>query len=244
MLTHRMNFALLGICTAALLGGCKIKSVDTSTDPETTYDVGTGGSGGAGGGTTTTTATGTGGSSTTTTGTGGASTSTTTTGTGGQTGCLGAGDPNGNKKATCDGSHVPIEAASDACGANVDEAPPGKGVCALGYDIYTLGAAQALQDCLATIGVEPVNACDESKVVACTTAMYDGACDNAISDGTCDDMKAACDTDPFSSVGCKEDLRPLNAGALEGFIDCFNSLPNDPCQTAYDLCMDDLLTVQ
>jgi hypothetical protein len=240
MLTHKMNFVLLGICGAALLGGCKIKSVDSGPDPETQYQEGEVGGGGTGGTATTTSNGGAGGASTTASSTGTGGTTTTTTGPS----CLGAGDPNGNTKATCDGSHVPIEAASDSCGPNVDEVAPGKGICALGYDIYTLGAAQALEDCLATIGVEPVNACDESKVAACTTAIYEDACDNAVASDTCDNIKTTCDVDPFSSENCKVDLRPLSTAGLESFIDCFNALPNDPCQSAYDSCMDELLTVQ
>jgi hypothetical protein len=240
-----MNLVVLGICAAALAGGCKIKSVDSGPDPETTYEEGEVGGGGTGGTATTSSSTGTGGAATSTTststgGTGGTATSTTTTTTGA---CFGAGDPNGWTKASCNGSNVPIEAASNNCGPNLDEVPPGKGVCALGHDLYKLGAAQALEDCLATIGVEPVNACDESKVAACTQAMYDGACDDPATDGWCDDVKTACGADPFGSVGCKDDLRPLNSGALEQFVDCFNALPNDACQTAYDTCMDDLLSM-
>lgn len=244
MLTNRMNLVVLGICAAAFAGGCKIKSVDTSTDPETTYQEGEVGGGGTGGTATTSTSTGTGGTATTTTSTNTGGTTTTTTTTTTTSTCFGEGDPNGWTKASCNGSNVPIEAAADNCGPNVDEVPPGKGICALGYDLYKLGAAQALEDCLATIGVEPANACDESKVAACTQAMYEGACDDPASDEVCDNMKTACAADPFGSVGCKDDLRPLNSAALEQFVDCFNAKPNDPCQTAYDTCMDDLLTVE
>jgi hypothetical protein len=224
-------FGLGSLLTIGMLGGCIIT---TAT-----------GSGGSGGGT----SSGQGGEPT---GTGGENVGGSTTGTGG----MGTGGSGGNGGADCvgvEGPHTVVDCdnmnitpkthgggAAVACGDNLDQEPPGYLVCVHAFTIFTTGAASDLQDCLALIGVE--DQCTDSKWQACIDAMYADVCASQDIANACADIANACGADPFDTTQCANDLNPFSNKGLTLFQDCFNGLPNEPCQSAYDTCVTEVLT--
>jgi hypothetical protein len=109
-----------------------------------------------------------------------------------------------------------------------------------GFSIFTVGAASDLEDCLALIGVQ--DECTDEKWQACITAMYGDACVSPEIASACGDIATTCGKDPFDTAKCSGDLNPFSNEGLKLFQDCFNGLPNDTCQVAYDTCIDQVLT--
>ncbi|MEO7330572.1 MAG: hypothetical protein ABI193_18500 [Minicystis sp.] len=221
-------FGLGAVLAASALGGCIIKTEPT----------GAGGSSSTAS-TTATTATGQGGEPT---GTGGTST-VATTGTGGTAGgdCVGIEGP--HTVADCETMNItpaPNGAASSSCGDTLDQDPPGYLVCVHAFSIFTSGAASDLQDCLALIGVQ--DECTDEKWQACIDAMYKDACQSQDIVDACAGIANACGADPLDTTRCAEDLNPFSNQGLQSFQDCFNGLPNDTCQDAYDACITEVLT--
>lgn len=237
-------FALLALLVpaAAIANGCTVKEVDTNNHVDTGSGVTTGGTGGDGQGT---------GGASATTGTGGqgGGTTTATTGAGGGSGCVGPTGAGTPTKADC--SNLGLELFPSTCGDTSDQPPPGKGVCATGFDIYTQGAAEDLETCLGGIAANQPDVCDVNKVADCVTKMYDDACANAQADAYCDALKANCDAasppSAFDVAQCKSDLKPFNDSVLGengSFAACWNQHLNDACQDAYDACFAEATTIQ
>ena len=131
-----------GLIATTLLAGCIIVGTGESS--------GSNHSGGVGGGVDTTSGSGVGGEFEESSSVG---TTTTTTTTSGGMACIGI-DGTG-LVSDCDKLNIaPMKGASSTCGPKLDEPPPGYGICKHAFDIYTRGAATALKDCLARIGVQ------------------------------------------------------------------------------------------
>jgi hypothetical protein len=226
----RKNYVLLGtqaFIAIGLLSGCVITSSPT-------------GSGGSSGETTGTTATsgglgGSGGASATTATTG----TTTTSGTGG-TGCVG--ESGSAVIADCEKLNIaPASGASSSCGPNLNEPPPGYGLCKRGFEIFNAGATTSLVACLATIGVQ--DECKTDPLQTCVDKTYADECVIASIGTTCDGIKTACGADPFNSDICAKDLNPFSDAGLTEIETCFNGTdPAVPCQKAYDDCYTQVLT--
>jgi hypothetical protein len=218
-----------------LLSGCVItESTTTGTtgaggsSPTTTTSVGTGGEGGEGGG-------GVGGGTTTTT-------TTTSTGTGGGM-CVG--ETGTGVVADCDDLNITPPShgggASAICGPNLNEEPPGYGLCTRGFEIFNTGAATTLVECLATIGVQ--DSCKEAPLLACIDKMYDAECEIPAIKVSCGDIKDSCKDDPFDAVQCAKDLNPLSEAGMMQFGTCMNNADSTlNCQQAYDVCHAEVLS--
>ena len=227
------------ICGALVLGGvwagagCTITQVDslpdrtssnstttttTTGDPTTTSGTGgTGGTGGAGGA-----------------GNGGAG--------GGGGSCVGV-DGTGVAVTACDMMNISPQSvggpASSICGANQNEDPPGYDYCLAGFDVYTSGSFENFQACLANIGVEPANACDQQLVFDCVAKVYNEACQRAEIDELCEGFETDCANigQTFDIVKCSIDLAPLSNVGVQEYGDCVNDAPpEETCQQAHDLC--------
>ncbi|MEP7122278.1 MAG: hypothetical protein ABJE95_15260 [Byssovorax sp.] len=181
---------------------------------------------------TTTSSAGTGGS-----GVGGGATSGTGTGGGacvGETGTAVIAD--------CEKLNIaPASGASSSCGPNLDEAPPGYGLCKRGFDLFNPGANSNLVDCLATIGVQ--DECNIPPLQACVDKTFKEECVIATIGTSCDGIKTTCGADPFDSAKCATDLNPFSDKGLAEMEMCINMTdPAVACQKAYDDCYTQVLT--
>jgi hypothetical protein len=223
----RKNYILLGtqaFIAIGLLAGCVV----------TTGPTGAGGSSGVTTGTSeATTATGVGGGTSATTAT------TATSGTGGGA-CVG--ETGTGTIAECEKLNIaPAAGASSSCGPNMDEAPPGYGLCKRGFDLFNPGAVTSLVDCLATIGVQ--DECKTDPLQACVDKMFKDECVIASVGTSCDGIKTTCGADPFDSAKCATDLNPFSDKGLTELSDCINMTdPAVACQKAYDDCYTQVLT--
>lgn len=245
MLTQKVSLVLTGLATLALAAGCTIKSVDTSnTSESTTNGVTSSSSSGAGGAGGASSSVGVGGSG------GGASSSVGVGGSGGgapscysDTALLNSLDASSCKDT------VGIELASDNCGPGYNEIVPGKDVCAMGFEVFTKGAAQVLEACLAEIPAQKPESCDQALVDACVGEMTESACANSGADTLCDSLNTGCgsegtfDADLYAA--CKVQLKPFNQGSLDEFLTCFNSDEQtlNTCADAYYNCLDAALAL-
>lgn len=221
----RKNYIFLGIQASVaigLLAGCVVTSGPT-------------GSGGTSETTSTTVTTAT----TTTVGSGSSTSATTTSGTGG-TGCVGE-----DGKAVigdCELLNIaPASGASSSCGPNLNEAPPGYGLCKRGFTLFNPGAVSNLVACLGTIGVQ--DECKTEPLQACVDAMFKEECVIASIVTSCDGIKMTCGTDPFDAAKCATDVNPFSDTGLMELADCINMADATlTCQAAYDGCYDQVLT--
>jgi len=129
--------------------------------------------------------------------------------------------------------------ASSICGATADQDPPGYQTCLDGFDVYTKGSFENLQACLAEIGVEPANACDEQQKFDCIDKVYNEACPRAEIDTLCEDFETGCANvgQTFDIVKCSIDLAPLSNLGLDDYEACVNGAPpEETCQQAHDAC--------
>lgn len=160
-------------------------------------------------------------------------------GGGGGESCVGS-EGNGIA-ADCDDLNIaPIQGAPKVCPPPENLAPLGYDTCVHAYSIYTIGSADELRQCLATIGVQ--DTCTDSLVKDCVTKMYEDACEDETVVDNCNILDAGCTGDePFDRVRCNEDLRPLNDEGLKRLQDCYAANNQVPCQTAYTDCYNKLL---
>ena len=221
----RKNYIFLGLQTFAaigLLSGCIITTETTGTT-------------GAGGSSSVTTAA-------ATTGTEGVGVGGGTTGTGGAA-CVGkTGD---GLLIDCDDLNItPVShggAAASKCGPNVNEEPPGYGLCTRGFTIFNQGAATTLVKCLATIGVQ--DECKTDPLQVCVDQVYADQCEVVSIKESCEGFKTACGTDPFDAAQCAKDLNPFSDAGTKEIADCMNTAaPALTCQQAYDGCYTSVLT--
>ncbi len=229
------NYVLLGFQAAVaigLLSGCVITSSPTGGSS----GGGGGGSGGSGGSDATVTST-VGATTTTTTGVGGGTT--TTSGTGG-TACVG--ETGTAMVADCEKINIaPAAGASSSCGPNLNEAPPGYGLCKRGFDLFNPGAATNLVSCLGKIGVQ--DECKTDPLQACVDGMFADECVIASIATSCGGIKMTCGNDPFDAAKCATDLNPFSDAGLTELSTCINSAdPTLTCQAAYDKCYTEVLT--
>ena len=226
----RKNYIFLGFQASiaiGLLSGCVVTSSPTGS-----------------GGTTETTTTATGTATTTTAGSGGSggvggSTSSTGTGTGGGT-CVG--ETGAAVLADCETLNIaPASGASSSCGPNLDQAPPGYGLCKSGFELFNPGAVSNLVTCLGKIGVQ--EECKTDPLQACMDGMFASECVVASIATSCGEIKTTCGTDPFDVAKCATDLNPFSDTGLTQLSDCINKAdPTLTCQAAYDGCYTQLLT--
>lgn len=219
----RKNYIFLGVQASVaigLLAGCVVTTGPT-------------GSGGSTETTSTTTAT------TTTVGSGGSTSATTTSGTGGS-GCVG--EDGKAVVADCELLNIaPASGASSSCGPNLNEPPPGYGLCKRAFDLFNPGAASNLVACLGTIGVQ--DECKTDPLQACVDSMFKQECVIATIATSCDGIKTTCGADPFDAAKCATDLNPFSDMGLTELSDCINKTdPAISCQAAYDACYDQVLT--
>ena len=225
----RKNYVFLGFQAAVavgLLSGCVITSGPTG--------------GGGSGGFSETTVTSTVAATTTTTGVGGGTTTgTTTTGTGG-TGCVG--ETGTAVIADCEKINIaPAAGASSSCGPNMNEAPPGYGLCKTSFDLFNPGAVSDLVACLAKIGVEAE--CKTDPLQTCMNTMFADECVIPSIATSCGEIKTTCGNDPFDTAKCAEDLNPFSDAGLTALSTCINNADKTlNCQQAYDGCYTQLLT--
>jgi hypothetical protein len=226
----RKNYIFLGFQASiaiSLLSGCVITESPTGAGG-TSSDA-----------TTTTTAATT--AAATTGGEGGTVATGTTTGTGGTT-CVG--EDGDATLIDCDSINIsPKAGASSSCGPNLDEAPPGYGLCQRGFTIFNTGAATNLRDCLATIGVQ--DECKTDPLQVCVDKMFNDECVIPSIATSCGEIKTACDAaaDPFDTAKCTADLNPFSDAGLKELSDCINQTdPAINCQTAYEGCYTQVLT--
>jgi hypothetical protein len=226
----RKNFILLGtqaFIAIGLLSGCVITSTPTGSGGSSGVTTGTtsgsGDVGGSGGGVGATTAA--------TTGTG--------TGTGGGA-CIG--EKGAAVIADCEKLNIaPASGASSSCGPNLNEAPPGYGLCKRGFEIFNAGATTTLVDCLATIGVQ--DECNTPPLQACVDKTFADECVVDSIGTACDGIKTTCGADPFDAVACAKDLNPFSDMGLTEVETCINMTdPAVACQKAYDDCYTQVLT--
>jgi hypothetical protein len=225
----RKNYIFLGIqafATIGLLSGCIITESPTGTT-------------GAGGSPVTTTAT---------TGEGGAGVgggTTGTTGTGGTGGAMCVGETGNGQVADCDNLNItPANqggGASSSCGPNLNEDPPGYGLCTRGFTLFNPGAATTLVKCLATIGVQ--DGCKLPPLQVCVDKMFNEQCEIASIKESCQGIKTVCGADPFDAMQCAKDLNPFSDAGTKELADCINKAdPALTCQKAYDDCYTQVLT--
>jgi hypothetical protein len=222
-------FGLVAFTGAAALEACVITEGPTGST----------GSGGATSAATTDAATTGTGSTTATTGVGGGTATTAaTTGTGtGGSACIG--DMGKGVVGDCDKMNITPSShgggAASICGMNLDEDPPGYGLCTRGFTIFTTGAATDLQTCLAAIGVQ--DECKTDPLQVCVDTMFKDACISADIQTSCDGIKTTCGTDPFDSAKCAKDMNPFSNAGLMEVETCINMTdPSVACQKAYDDC--------
>jgi hypothetical protein len=218
-------FSIPGLIVAGLLSGCIITSGSTGSGSGSGSGSGDGGGFGSGGDTTT------------------ASSSQASSGAGGGELCVSS--MGEGSAADCELLNIaPSQGAPEAC--FLDKLPPyGYEICVHAYDVYTTGAADDLQLCLAEIGVE--DACTDPPVAVndCVAAMYQHACDDPAIADNCESLAGTCATnETFDSIKCNEELRPLNNSALQQLLNCFDAASQVACQKAYDDCYDQLVQVQ
>lgn len=225
----RKDYIFLGaqaFVAIGLLAGCVVTTGPTGAGGSTvnTSDVT------AGGDTTASTVVGVGGATSATSG---------TTGAGGGA-CVG--ETGTAVIAECDKLNIaPAAGASSSCGPNMDEAPPGYGLCKRGFDLFNPGATTSLVDCLATIGVQ--DECHTDPLQACVDKMFANECVIASIGTSCDGIKTTCGADPFDSAKCATDLNPFSDMGLAELSTCINMTdPAVPCQKAYDDCYTQVLT--
>ena len=224
----RKNYIFLGIqafIAIGLLAGCVV----------TTGPTGAGGSSGVTSSTAEAATTGVGGG-----GVGGATSATSaTSGTGGGA-CVG--ETGTAAIAECDKLNIaPASGASSSCGPNMNEAPPGYGLCKRGFDLFNPGAVTSLVDCLATIGVE--SECKTDPLQTCVDKMFKDECVIASIGASCDVIKTTCGADPFDAAKCATDLNPFSDKGLAEVSDCINTTDKAvACQKAYDDCYTQVLT--
>jgi hypothetical protein len=176
-------------------------------------------------------------------GVGGATSATTaTTGTAGTGGGACVGETGTAAIAECDKLNIaPASGASSSCGPNMDEAPPGYGLCKRGFDLFNPGATTTLVDCLATIGVQ--DECHTDPLQVCVDKMFKDECVIASIGTSCDGIKTTCGADPFDAAKCATDLNPFSDKGLAELSACINMTdPAVPCQKAYDDCYTQVLT--
>ena len=229
----RKNYISLGVQASVaigLLSGCVITSTPTGTGA------------GAGGESATATTTATTTTTTTTTTTVGSSTSASTSGTGGTggSGCVGQ---EGNAViGDCELLNIaPASGASSSCGPNLDEPPPGYGLCKRGFDLFNPGAVTNLVGCLAKIGVQ--DECKTDPLQACVDSMFTQECLIASIATSCDQIKMTCAPDPFDAAKCSGDLNPFSDAGLNELASCMNTADVTlTCQAAYDGCYTEIFT--
>lgn len=226
----RKNYIFLGVQASVaigLLSGCVITESPT-------------GSGGT--------------SETTSTSTGTTTATTTTTGSGGSGGAGGGGSTSGTGGSACVGEDgkaavsdcellniAPAAGASSSCGPNLNEAPPGYGLCKRGFDLFNPGAVSNLVSCLGKIGVQ--DECKTDPLQACVDNMFAQECVIASIATSCGEIKTACGADPFDAGKCATDLNPFSDAGLKELSDCINAAdPALNCQAAYDGCYTQVLT--
>jgi hypothetical protein len=109
-------------------------------------------------------------------------------------------------------------------------------------EIYTPGAAEYLQVCLAQINGAPAYACAFEPVNECVARMYNATCPSQAAADTCQLIEyALCGTnEPFDVTGCTDELKPLDGSALEWVEACVASSGEPGCQTAYRSCFDQI----
>jgi hypothetical protein len=163
-------------------------------------------------------------------------------GGGGGSECVGTNDGSGKTVASCEDMPItpaPNGAAISNCGATMNEAPPGYGLCKRGFEIYTQGAASTLQSCLNKIGVQPADACNMNHVTACIGDMYKAVCASQAAANACEAIATQiCGKDPFDTTGCLLDVNPFNDVTLQDLANCISATdPNQvTCQQAYNDC--------
>lgn len=204
--------ALHFVIPAALVVGCVTRKTDTdnqvntgSSGNTTSSSTGAGGAGGGGQG-----------------------------GAGGGVSCVDA-TGTGKTAAVCDQLNIaPAMGASQQCGPNMDEDPPGYTACGRAYTIFIAGAAEYFSDCLSAIEVGM--ACDATLAQTCLTDTIEATCDaQAIAD-VCTSFETQCGS-PIEQVQCAHDLRPFSNAGLTELADCINTAdPMLTCQEAFDLC--------
>jgi hypothetical protein len=208
---------------ASLLSGCVVTETNGSG---LTTSGGNGGEAPTTAGATTTTAT-------TTTA---ATTTTSTTGAGGGA-CVG--ETGKAVIADCDALNITPSThgggAAVDCGDNLDQEPPGYGLCVHYFDVFNTGAMTTLVDCLATIGVQ--DECKIDPVQACVDSTYAAECTVDSIKAACDGVKTTCGADPFDADTCAKDLNPFSEAGVQAVEDCINNTdPSVSCQKAYDDC--------
>lgn len=228
----RKNYIFLGFQASVaigLLSGCVINGTST-------------GSGGTSGGETTSAPSAT--SATAATSGGGGeggsgSVSASTSGTGG-TACVG--ETGTSVIADCEKLNIaPASGASSSCGMNLDEPPPGYGLCKRGFDLFNPGATSTLVECLATIGVQ--DECKTDPLQACIDKMFADECVIPSIATSCDSIKTTCGADPFDAAKCATDLNPFSDAGLTELSTCINKAdPALTCQAAYDGCYTEVFT--
>lgn len=241
-MSFRVNFAVFissFVAVAALTSGCVIVGGTNNNNSG-----GSGGQGGAGvGGSGSSSSAGTGGQ-----GQGGQG------GGGGGAGVGGAGGSGGgcvkpedgsSDALACDAMNITPTSAGgtaksvcdDMGGTNGAFDPPGYGGCKHGFTVFTHGAANTLQDCLATIAGDPATACALKPVSDCFFEASIKACPSQISADTCDKIGTACSGagQAFDPAACLIQLNPMLDAAIATLVDQFNNAdPSLSCQDAFD----------
>ena len=160
------------------------------------------------------------------------------------------GDGGGSQCIAADGQNLP-ESTCDTMDVsylttcpNTMTEPFAVSACHKAFELYSVGAREALRECLAEIPADLEIACyddTEAAAFACVDAVYANSCPNSDNALFCAQAREICDGTGqlgFDQETCAFDLNPFGYDGLRAYSDCFNSPPADvPCAHLHDYCI-------
>jgi hypothetical protein len=126
-----------------------------------------------------------------------------------------------------------------------DDGYPAMGydACVRVYDIWDVGHAEQLADCLADVA--PADFCAPEPFSNCVGEAYAFACYSDYIADNCSYWNDLCfeEGDALDVSKCTNDLQPFSEAGLYELSDCMNSIEGT-CQERYDLCFEGMTTLE